>query len=211
MNETLQELVRELQGDASAQRIARVYAEALLEGAQKQNLTEEIQQDLEGLLRDVAGSDPLMRNFFLGGVVGRGARKEALEKAFAGRVNEIFLNFLLVLNDHDRLELLGPIIGAYEKLMVERSGKVVVRVRSAVPLADEYRERLVQQLAQMTRREPILETSVDPSLLGGLVVRVGDYVYDASVRTRLATLRNQLIERSSHAIQTGRDRFSSAV
>jgi F-type H+-transporting ATPase subunit delta len=48
---------------------------------------------------------------------------------------------------------------------------------------------------------------VDPSLLGGLVVRTGDYVYDASVRTRLETIRKQLIERSSHEIQTGRDRF----
>ena len=61
----------------------------------------------------------------------------------------------------------------------------------------------------MLRREPVLELTVDPTLLGGLVVRVGDNLFDGSVRTRIDTLRKQLIERSSHEIQSGRDRFSS--
>ena len=55
--------------------------------------------------------------------------------------------------------------------------------------------------------EPLLEEKVEPELLGGLVVRIGDWVYDASVRTRLDEIRNQLIERSSHGIASGRDRF----
>ena len=67
------------------------------------------------------------------------------------------------------------------------------------------------QLRDLWQREPILESAVDPDLLGGLVVQVGDWLYDASVRTQLETLRNQLITRSSHEIQSGRDRFSSPV
>ena len=82
-------------------------------------------------------------------------------------------------------------------------------MRSAVPLDEGQLERLRQELRADFRREPILTAVVDPELLGGLVVRVGDWVYDASVRTRIETVRNQLIERSSHEIQLGRDRFSS--
>jgi F-type H+-transporting ATPase subunit delta len=86
-----------------------------------------------------------------------------------------------------------------------------VEVRSAVPLPDDQRERLLNQLRATLQREPILQTRVDENLLGGLVVRVGDWVYDASVKTRLETIRHQLTERSSHEIQSRRDRFSSPV
>lgn len=205
------EVKHDFHADASAQRIARVYAEALLDEAQKQNAAVELRDEMNGVLGDISGADPLLRNFFFGGVVGREARKEALEKAFAGRASDLLVNFILVLNEHDRLELLAPILAAYGQLLTERSGEVRVKVASAVPLTDEFRQRLQQQMREMTKKEPVLELTVDPSLLGGLVVRVGDYLYDASVRARLAKIRNELIEKSSHAIQAGRDRFSSAV
>src|SRR5262249_14877400 len=98
----------------------------------------------------------------------------------------------------------------YRDLLEERTGKVRVRVRSAVPLAEDHRQRLERELRETLRREPVLEATVEPDLLGGIVVQVGDFLYDASVRSRLDAIRDQLVERSSHEIQTGRDRFSSA-
>jgi F-type H+-transporting ATPase subunit delta len=201
----------ELRADASAQRVARVYAEALLEEALQRGNTEEILNELTALLSEVAGADPLLRSFFLGGVVSRNRRTTALTTALTGRASEMLVNFLLVLNDHDRLELLRPILAAYRALLEERLGRIQVHVRSAVPLADDFRERLAGQLRTTLEREPILDLTIEPDLLGGIVVQVGDYLYDASVRTRLDSIRNQLVESSSHAIQTGRDRFSSAV
>src|SRR5205823_9417294 len=109
-----------------------------------------------------------------------------------------------------RRGLRHPILSAYRGLLEHRTGKVRVRLRSAVPLDDGQRERLLGQLRDLWHREPILESAVEPDLLGGLVVQVGDWLYDASVRTRLDTIRDQLIERSSYEIQSGRDRFSSA-
>jgi F-type H+-transporting ATPase subunit delta len=196
--------------DAGAQRVARVYAEALLDEAQQQNLAQEVLDDLEGLQRDVAGADPMLANFFVGGVVGRQARAEALRRAFEGKVPPILLNFLLVLNDHERLEVLRAVLVQYRALYEERTGKIRVDVRSAVPLDDDHRNRLLVELRHTLGREPVLDARVDPDLLGGLMVQVGDYLFDATVRTRLDTIRNQLIESSSHAIQAGRDRFSSA-
>ena len=115
----------------------------------------------------------------------------------------------MVLNDHDRLFLVRPIVAAYEELSNEHNRRMTVQVRSATPLQDYQRERLSQELRAAFNKEPILEATVDPDLLGGMTVQVGDWLYDASVRSKLETLSNQLIERSSHEIQTGRDRFCS--
>jgi F-type H+-transporting ATPase subunit delta len=195
--------------DVSGQRVARVYAEALLDEAQAHNLAEQVLEELELLQRDVAGADPLLANFFLGGVVGRQTRADALRRAFEGKVSGIFLNFLLVLNDHQRLDLLRSIIEQYGTMYEARSGKIRVRVRSAVPLDDDHRNRLTEELRQATRLEPILDARVDPELLGGVVVQVADFLFDGSVRAQIETIRNQLIESTSHAIQAGRDRFST--
>jgi F-type H+-transporting ATPase subunit delta len=115
-----------------------------------------------------------------------------------------------VLNQHERLNLLRPILAAAKELRDQRAKRIRVQVRSAVPLADDQADRLRQQLRESLRLDPVLRTEVDPELLGGVVVRVGDWLYDASVRARLDSIRNQLIERSSHEIQSGRDRFSVA-
>jgi F-type H+-transporting ATPase subunit delta len=76
-------------------------------------------------------------------------------------------------------------------------------------LADDQRERLTGELRGAFGKEPVLRSSVEPGLLGGLIVQVDDWVFDSSVKTRLENIRHQLVERSSHAIQSGRDRFRS--
>ena len=78
------------------------------------------------------------------------------------------------------------------------------------PLTPPERESLVQRLRTLLKKEPSLDEAVDPALIGGMTIKVGDYVYDASVRTRLQEIRKQLIARSSYEIQSGRDRFSTA-
>jgi F-type H+-transporting ATPase subunit delta len=189
--------------DIKTESIARVYAEALLIEAGKRNVVDEIAEQMDVLVNKVARADPLLANFFLGGVAGREHRKHALTKALEGRVNPLLLNFLLVLNDHERVYLLRAVLMVYRDMLEERANKVRVRVRSAVPLPDDQRERLLGQLRELTRKEPVLDAGVDPDLLGGLVVQIGDWRYDASVRHQLESIRNQLIERSSHVIEAG--------
>jgi F-type H+-transporting ATPase subunit delta len=195
--------------DAGAAQVARVYAEALLAEAWDRIRGQETLEELEGLI-DLFNQDPQAEAFLCTPGGSRGPRAEAIRAAFAGKVDEIFLNFLLVLNDHDRLDLLRPILAAYRELYDRRQNRVRVEVRSAVPLPEDQLHRLRDELRQMMRREPILEPRVDPELLGGLVIRVEDWLYDASVRARLEGIRDQLIEESSHEIQVGRDRFRSA-
>ena len=94
-------------------------------------------------------------------------------------------------------------------LLDERAKRLRVSVRSAVPLTEEQSEKLRQTIGQSTGLEVMLAAKVDASLLGGMIVQVGDKVFDSSVRTRIEAIRNQLLARSSYEIQAGRDRFSS--
>jgi F-type H+-transporting ATPase subunit delta len=191
------------------QRVAKVYAEALLNGAEKQGQGDAVLDELDALVGEAFRADPKIEVFFSSAAIGRRAKDEVIRKSFAGRVSQLFLNFLFVLNEHARLDLLRPICQAARDLRDERARRIRVQVRTAFALADDQRERLTQELRQNFHLEPVLETQIDPALLGGMVIKVGDWLYDGSVRSSLDTLRRQLIERSSHEIQSRRDRFSS--
>jgi F-type H+-transporting ATPase subunit delta len=197
--------------DVGAQRIARVYAEALYAAAAKAGQADAILEEMHSLVHDVFRGHPQLETLIAGGALGRHAKDEVLRKAFQGRCTDIFLNFLMVLNHHDRLELLRPIVSALHQLDDEKKNRVRVQIWSAVPLPDDQRDRLVGWLENRLQAQLKLDLRVDPDLLGGLVVRAGDYVYDHSVRAQLLALRKELIERSSHEIQSRRDRFSTAV
>jgi len=196
--------------DVGAQRVAHVYAEALLNAAEKQGQSGQVLESLDSLIRDVFPAEPQFEAFLQSSAVGRERKAQVIDKVFEGKASPVFVDFFKVLNQHERLNLLRPILTAAMELRDERAKRIRVKVRSAVPLADAQTNRLVEQLRANLKLEPVLQTEVDPDLLGGVVVRVGDWLYDASVRARLDSIRNQLIERSSHEIQSGRDRFSVA-
>ncbi len=196
--------------DVGAQRVARVYAEALLNAADKQGQSEQVLESLDSLIRDLFPAEPQFEAFLTSSAVGRERRAQVIDKVFENKASVLFVDFLKVLNQHERLNLLRPILAAAKVLRDERAKRIRVQVRSAVPLANEQANRLRQQLRDTLKLDPILQTEVDSELLGGVVLRVGDWLYDASVRAKLDSIRNQLIARSSHEIQSGRDRFSIA-
>jgi len=196
--------------DVGSQRIARVYAEALLSAAVKHDQANAVLDELRTLVEQVFQADPRLEAFFSSLAVGREHRAQVIRATLGGRATDVFLNGLLVLNEHHRLDLLRGVFVEYQRLLEERKGQMHALVRSALPLPDDQRDSLAASLRHMFNREPILDLEVDPELLGGLVVRVGDWLYDASVRTQLHNIRNQLFESASHEIQSRRDRFSSA-
>src|SRR5262249_26425698 len=177
--------------------------------AQKQNQAAEVAEELDGLVLNVFRAHPDIEIFLGSAAIGRHARAAALKSVFAGRASDLLTNFLQVLNDHDRLGLLRVVRNEYHAELERRTNKQRVLVRSAIPLTDDQRQRIIEGVRNRYQREPILDVVVDPDLLGGLIIRVGDEMIDASVRTRIETIGKHLIERSSHEIQTGRDRFSS--
>jgi F-type H+-transporting ATPase subunit delta len=209
MTGDLKELVERAQPDVSERRLAAVYAEALLDAAARQHAVDEVLAELRDLASEVARGESFVRAFFTSGVIGTERREAAIKAAFGDRCHPLVLNFLLVLNEHDRLMLFRTAVEELERLNDLRQRRFRVHVRSAVPLQDDQRERLLGELRQSFRLEPVLEQRIEPDLLGGVIVRVGDWVYDGSVRTQLLNLGKQLRESSSHAIQSQRDRFSA--
>jgi F-type H+-transporting ATPase subunit delta len=194
---------------SSERRVAKVYADALLTVADQRGEAEEIGRELRAIVSDVYAKSPEVEAALSSPVVRRSAKVPVLEHAFKNNVSDLLFNFLVVLNGKERLSLLRHVAAAYRDLLDERAKRVRVTVRSAVPLTDAQTERLKQTISQATGLEPIIHPKVDDSLLGGMVIQVGDRVFDSSVRYQIESIRNQLLARSSYEIQTGRDRFSS--
>jgi F-type H+-transporting ATPase subunit delta len=195
--------------DVDEQRIGKVYSDALLNAAQQQGKADEVLAELRALVQDVFQREPYVEAMLSSAALGRDRKAEMIRTAFEGRCSDLLFNFLLVLNGHDRLDLIRSVLASYEVRYGARSGQVFALVKTAVPLPDDQREVIVHRIRDYFQREPVLATEVDPDLLGGLVIKMGDWTFDASVHTRLNQIREQLIERSSHEIQSRRDHFSS--
>lgn len=196
--------------DMTAQRLAAIYAEALLNAAEGHQSVARVLEEIDSLIDDVFPGNQKLGAMFTTGLLGRKSRKEAIQRAFAGRASDIFYQFLQVLNEHERLDLIRPIRRALHQLHDERARRLRVHVYSAVPLSDEFKAGLLARVHERFNLDPVLELHVEPELLGGLKIRIGDRIFDGTVRTRLDNLHDELIARSSHEIQTGRDRFSTA-
>jgi F-type H+-transporting ATPase subunit delta len=197
--------------DVSSIEVARVYSEAFLNAAEKAGQVDEVLGELEALFQTTDAPRSELRPFFASGVIGRRTRGEVIRKSFEGRANPLLVNLLLVLNDHDRLTLLPVILFETKELRNRRARRLPVTLTSAVPLTGEQVERVRQAVRTQLQLEPLIETKIDPDLLGGIAFRVGDWVFDGTVRTRLNDLREHLIERGSHDIQSGRNRFGPAA
>lgn len=175
--------------------IARSYADTLLALADRHGgapTAEAYGRALEEVAAAVAG-EPRVREFLETPRVDAQAKKDALRRAFDGRVPPLFLRFLEVVVEKRRQGLLREIAAEYAALLDERAGRL--RARVTLPAAPDA--ALVEEITTgLTARfgKPVVPTfTVDPSLLGGIVVRVGDRMLDGSVRTRAAALRRRLM------------------
>jgi F-type H+-transporting ATPase subunit delta len=193
----------------AARRLANVYAEALLNSAEKANKAELIEEQLDGLQANLFSADGQAKKLLTSKAITRNARTPLIQKAFEKSVDPLLFDFIQLLNAKERTDVLVNMAGAYRALRDERAKRQRVLIRTAVAMNETQRANLQATLESKLKCKTILVERVEPDLLGGLIVQVGDEVFDNSVRTRMETLRNQLLARSSYEIQIGRDRFSS--
>lgn len=193
--------------DPSAQSVAKVYAIAYLDSAGASGVDAAV-SELSSFVDDVLLPNVQFEQLIRGSALGRDDKLQMIDRVVTGRATPLFANFLKVLAHHGRVDLLRSIRQQVEIEHERRAGKRRVSVSSAVELSSESVATIRSSLATSLGCDPILETRIDPSLIGGLVVRVGDTVYDGSLKTQVKQLRARLRERCLNEIQRGRDRFS---
>lgn len=182
-------------------RLARVYAEALLAVATKANQLDDVGDELDDIIRNVFTAQPEIERFLKNPTVGKRQKEPLLQSAFASCSVPV-RHLLGVLNQNNRLQLFRSIAAVYRDLRDTQAGRVRIVVKSAVPLTSEQTDQLKNQLQTNLKKVPIIVPVVDPELIGGLIVQIGDRVIDTSVRTRIQTLRAQLMERgTSYVLQ----------
>lgn len=181
-------------GDAAQERhstVARNYAGALLALARKAG-----DVDAWGrMLREVADAvadDRQLRAFLESPRVSVEHKNAALGRAFQDRYPRLFVRFLQTLVSKGRQQALGAVAGEYASLVDEAAGRVHAEITLARAPSDEDRAALARQLSRRLGKQVVPHVRVNPAIIGGVVVRVGDRVMDGSVRRKLGALRSQL-------------------
>ena len=170
---------------------ARRYAEAAFQLAARDDTYDAWVTDL-AIVNQLVGDERVAR-IVSNPSVPRADREATLDRLFAKRVSPLVLNLVRLLDQRGRLTLLPAIAAELTRLLDAMRGVVAATVTSAAPLEKDEVAEIAARLESMTGQTVKLATAVDPSLIGGLTVRVGDRMIDASVRGRLERLRDQLV------------------
>jgi len=194
--------------DAGRQHLGTVYAKALIGAAEKVGQGDQVVDELEAIVADVLAKLPQLDEALKSPRLTHEEREPILAKAFQGRILDTTLTFLKVVSKHGRLDCLRAIARAARKQLNATRGRVEVIVESAYPLSNTLRDRIIGRLTELLGRQVILTTAVNSELLGGLVVRVGDTVYDASLAARLKKMQEVTLDHTKQAIRESLERFA---
>ena len=168
------------------------YANALADIALEQGAAEPARKQLADFAAAFAESAEL-RNFLASPAITRQSKHGVIEKLVARLgATKIIRNFLFVVVDNQRAHLLPEIVRSFEQVLRQRQGVVEAAIASAVELNEAQRTSLLRTFERLTGRKIQAKYSLEPGLLGGAVVRIGDTIYDGSLRNRLNQLRAQL-------------------
>lgn len=193
--------------------IARVYAESLLELAEARGGDGIAEVGAEiAALAEIARGDPAFAEFLRSPVVDATSREASLRRTLDDRVSPLVRDFVLVLNRKGRLGEFLNVAVAYEALVQEKLGRVEVDVWTASgPVGEELLASLRGKVREATGKDPVFRLHVDPSMIGGIRLRIGDRLLDGSVATRLAGLRRHLLESGRGDLRADPDRFLSTT
>lgn len=174
--------------------LARTYAASLYELSEARAGkagVEECLGELEEIL-DLARGNARFSEFMSSRSVAAEARGRSIDKIFRGVVSDTTVKFLQVLNKKGRMSHLPAIVQAFDNIVQSKLGRVEVDAYTAEPLSAEGSERLRDQLARALSREVVIHAYTEPAMIGGVKLRIGDQLVDASVATRLRRMKDQL-------------------
>jgi F-type H+-transporting ATPase subunit delta len=199
--------IRETVLDVTEERIARTYADSLLGAAVAGGVLDQAAGELEAIGEQVLPAHPQLTQMLGSAFLGNEERVAVLDRIFGGKVSPLVLNFLKVLSAHNRVGILPTVIREVRKQFNSRKGLVEVEVRSATPISAAMQNELTSALVSRLGINPVLSVSVDPELIGGMELRVGDTVYDGTLRTAFDKAHKAIVAQTVEAIETNPDKF----
>jgi len=166
---------------------AKRYAKALFEVSKEKGMIEETRNQLASVVEALEG-DAQIRAFFSHPNIGIQAKMSALKAAVGDKLNPYVMNTLQLLVERGRAAAVSGVYSAYASIADEALGRAHARVVSAFALTPEQQNEIAARFGALSGKQVTVDTVVDPSLLGGIRVRIGDTLYDGSLATRLAEL-----------------------
>jgi F-type H+-transporting ATPase subunit delta len=193
--------------DVTAEQIARTYAQGFL-GAAGDSV--EVVEDLEAVQAEVFAKHPEFAEAMKSAFIDHKTRVEMIDRVLGGRVAPVVVTLLKVMSDHGRMELVGEVARQARKLYEHSNNRARVVIRLASPVDDGLLKEIEDTIRQASGFDPIVSVEIDPELVGGLEVRVGDKVYDGSVRTAFAKAHKAIVNQTVAAIESQPRRFTIA-
>ena len=183
--------------------LATMYARSLFELALEhggQSLAESIAGQIEDII-ELARQDRTFSEFLASRVLPMKARDKSIDRIFNGHVHPLVLNFLRLLNRKGRLSHLPPIGAALDAVLQAHFGRVEVDVFTAAPIEERQLNLIRDRLAVVLGRQPVLHAYTEASMIGGMKLRIGDQLIDASIASRLRLMQERLTNRGGARIR----------
>jgi F-type H+-transporting ATPase subunit delta len=174
--------------------LAQIYAKSLFELAESQGgreMLELVAGELEDIL-ELTRTDAQFNEFLASRILAAGDRERSMRTILQGRVSDLTLNFLQILNNKQRLGHLVPIAGAFDQMVQEKFGRVEVDLYTPAPITPEQLREIRERLQKTLNREPIIHPYIDPTLIGGMRLQIGDMLIDGSLASRLRRFKEQM-------------------
>ncbi|MEO0515068.1 MAG: ATP synthase F1 subunit delta [Planctomycetota bacterium] len=172
--------------------VGRLYAQALMELSLEQQQLDTVAQELKDLC-ELVESDADLRRLITNPILGGSQRSEMLQRLFEGRISDLLYRFLQTINRKNRLAALPAIGSAFVTLLAAHRNEIEVEAHVASPMDAGTADRVAAGLGSTLGKQVTLTQHVDPSLIGGLKLRIGDRLLDASVQSQLRSIEQQLI------------------
>lgn len=195
--------------DTGAEQLGKTYARALLGAAKNAGVVDQVIEQLAQLVDEYLAGSPQLRAAFASPRVEEDEKIRVIDRLVGDEFHPLLVKFLKVMAGRDRLGYVAAVRDAADEIHDEMLQRVVASIQTAVPLDDALRSQIADQLGSLMNKQVRLRESVDPELIGGMVIRVGDKVFDSSVANRLNSMARRTRDGFSGRILQQFDQFTS--
>lgn len=175
-----------------AELVAKRYAEALFSLCKEENSLDEIHDEFSAIATVISKENELI-TFMISPQFKQDEKKQMLESIFGGKVSETLLNFFKLLIDKGRFGMVNEIFDLFHKFYYQEKGIESTIVYSVVPIKEEAMATLKAKLENQLQKQIVIENKIDKTLVGGIMLRIGDKIIDGSIKRRMEFLKDDLL------------------